>query len=71
MRKNTMKVIVFIAVTAVIATAKASTYLCDKQECTKGEAIVKLAKGQVKEVLKIDRMKLDEEKGTLKIAKKD
>lgn len=71
MKSKALNILIFIAVIAAFGTAKASTYLCDKRECTKGEAIVGLAKGTVKEVLKIDQQVLNEEKGTLVNVKKD
>jgi len=51
--------------------AKASTYEYDGKQITKGAAIKLLASNPDAKVLKIDQVKFDDEKGTLKNRDKD
>ena len=66
-----------VVCTFISCAGKASTYLecaskdiktCTK-EVTKGEAIIALAKDNTKKFIKIDFVKLDQDKGTLKVNK--
>lgn len=76
--KNVLTAIGYIVVcTFLSCVSKASTYLecaskdiksCSK-EVTKGEAIIALAKDNTKKFIKIDFVKLDTDKGTLKVNK--
>lgn len=76
--KNTLTAIGYILVCTFLSCAsKAATYLectskdiksCSK-EVTKGEAIITLAKDKTKRFVKIDFVKLDLDKGTLKVDK--
>lgn len=76
--KNTLTAIGYILVCTFLSCAsKAATYLectskdiktCSK-EVTKGEAIIALAKDNTKKFIKIDFVKLDTDKGTLKVNK--
>jgi hypothetical protein len=60
------KSIALIVVTLAFVSAKASTYMQNGKEISKGQAILALAKDPKAEILKIDKIMLDFEKGTLK-----
>jgi len=75
---KTLSLIVAAAITLIFTFAKASTFLecasadiktCTK-EVTKGEAIKALASGSKSKFVKVDFVKFDDDKGTLKIDKK-
>lgn len=73
-----ISLIVAITLTLIFSFAKATTFLecgsadiksCTK-EVTKGEAIKALASGSKSKFVKVDFVKFDDDKGTLKIDKK-
>lgn len=69
---------IYLAITMMIyAKARATTYLLCKsadiktcsQEFSKGEVVIELAKNPKSKIVKIDFVKLDADKGTLKVDK--
>lgn len=78
MTKRQIGIISAFIITLALGFAKASTFLecgsadiksCTK-EVTKGEAIKALASGSKSKFVKVDFVKFDDDKGTLKIDKK-
>lgn len=78
MTQRTINLMIATAITLFFSFAKASTFLecgsadiksCTK-EVTKGEAIKALASGSKSKFVKVDFVKFDDDKGTLKIDKK-
>ena len=78
MKSNkTLSLIVAAAITLVFSFAKASTYLkCASkdiktctQELTKGESIVEKVKNPKTVIVKVDFVKFDLDKGTIKVDK--
>ena len=71
MRINTKTKLMTLVIIGLLASisANASTYKCDGTEVTRGKAIVILASNPKAECFKIDKLTLNEEKGTLNVVK--
>lgn len=60
---------ILLVIMVIGRLATATTFVCSGKEMTKGEVIITLAKDSKVVCTKTDKVKLDTDKGTLKIYK--